>query len=77
MEIKGKFEKELEEYSNRITESKEIINDLSNYELNRGVRAFKLFIKEIENVKINSSTLKEFEELKKVIEEVIEKEKRD
>lgn len=77
MEIKGKFEKELEEYSNRITESKEIINDLSNYELNRGVRAFKLFIKKIENVKINSSTLKEFEELKKVIEEVIEKEKRD
>ena len=77
MEIKGKFEKELEEYSNRITESKEIINDLLNYELNRGVRAFKLFIKEIENVKIDSSTLKEFEELKKVIEEVIKKEKRD
>lgn len=77
MEIKGKFEKELEEYSNRITESKKIMNDLLNYELNRGVQAFKLFIKEIENEKIDSSTLKELEELKKVIEEVIEKEKRN
>lgn len=77
MEIKGKIEKELEEYSNRITESKEIMNDLLNYELKRGVQAFKLFIKGIENEKIDSSTLKELEELKKVIEEVTEKEKRD
>lgn len=77
MEIKGKFEKELEEYSNKMTETKKIGNDLLNHEIKRSLEVIKFFLGSLKNETLNNDSIKELEDLKKVIDKVLEDKKRD
>lgn len=77
MEIKGKFEKELEEYSKKMTETKKFSDDLLNHEIKRSLEVIKFFLGSLKNETLNNDSIKELEDLKKVIDKVLEDKKRD